>query len=240
MMATIPREYIDNFTVVINAVSADAQSRLVKALEKVSMDDIAAARDEIIAIMDTILGPYTDNVAAIAAEFYDGLRAWSGLSGYRAEAVSNRDPAATGGAVRAFMETQVEGKPFVELQNLLIERVDYEIKRAANECVAENCKRDPAKPKWARVPTGLDTCSFCIMLASRGFTYQSDEVASHAHANCDCRIVPSWDKANPAVQGYDPDLYYKMWKHPEDYPELREARNARRRELYAEKKERQE
>lgn len=237
-MAAIPRAYIDNFTSVVNAVSADAQSRLAKALERVQIDDVAYARDEIIAIMDAVLGPYTDNVAAIAAAFYDGLREWYGVDdGFTADVVSNRDPAATYGAVRAFMETVVEGKPRAELHNLLMERADYEIKRASNECVAANCKRDPKKPKWARVPTGADTCQFCIMLASRGFTYQSDEVASHAHANCDCRIVPSWDKADPAVQGYDPDEYYDMYRNPEKYPQLQEARNARRRELKQERKE---
>lgn len=231
----IPREYIDNFTRVINLASGDAQARLARALESVVIDDIATARDEIIAIMDTILGPYTDNVAAVAAAFYDGLREMSGAKAeYTAEAVSNRNPDATAGAVRAFMETQVEGKPFSELENLLLQRADYEVKRAANECVAHNARKDPARPKWARVPSGVDTCQFCIMLASRGFAYQSEETASHAHANCDCRIVPSWDKS-PAVQGYDPDLYYDMWKHPEDYPELRDASNARRRELYVER-----
>lgn len=210
-MAAIPREYLDNFTNVINGVSRDAQSRLVKALSGFEVEDIAVARDEIIAIMDTILGPYTDNIAAIAAEFYDGLRRWYGIAdNYTAQAESLRDPAATDGAVRAFMETQVKGEPFEALETLLTERVDYEIKRAANECVAYNCKRDPKKPKWARVPTGADTCDFCIMLASRGFAYQSEETASHAHANCDCRIVPSWSK-NPEVQGYDPQAYYEMY-----------------------------
>ena len=218
-MATIPRAYIDNFSRVVNLVSADAQKRLVKALENVEVDDIAAARDEIIAIMDAVLGPYTDNVAAIAAEFYDGLRVWSGIvDGFVADPISNRDPYATDGAVRAFMQTQVDGEPFSELQRLLLERADYEIRRAANECVAANCRRDPKRPKWARVPTGADTCAFCIMLASRGFTYQSEETASHAHADCDCRIVPSWDRS-PAVQGYDPDLYYDMYRHPEKYRE---------------------
>lgn len=237
-MAAIPRTYIENFTKVINAMSADAQDKIAKALQGVSLEDVAYARDEIISIMDAILGPYTDNVAAVSAMFYDGLREWYGISdGFAADAVSMRDPAATDGAVRAFMETVVEGRPYDELYNLLFERADYEMKRAANECVAENCKRDPRKPKWARVPTGMDTCEFCIMLASRGFSYQSAEVASHAHANCDCRIVPSWDKEDPAVQGYDPDKYYDMYRNPDEYPELREARNARRRELRQERKE---
>lgn len=217
-MATIPRAYIDNFSAVINAVSADAQKRLANALERIEVDDIAKARDEIIAVMDLILSPYTDDVAAIAATFYDGLRKWFGITdGFYAVSESLRDPAATAGAVRAFMETQVKGMPRSKLNELLLERVDYEVKRSANECVAFNAKRDPMRPKWARVPAGADTCDWCLMLASRGFAYLSDEAASHTHANCDCRIVPSWDKDKPSVQGYDPDLYYDMWKHPEKY-----------------------
>jgi hypothetical protein len=46
--------------------------------------------------------------------------------------------------------------------------------------------------------------------------YHSEETASHAHANCNCVITPSWDKS-PLAQGYDPDKYYDMWKHPEKY-----------------------
>lgn len=219
-MTTIPRAYVDNFTRVINGISDDAQKKLAKALEGVVIDDIAAARNEIIAIMDTLLAPYTDNVAAVAATFYDGLRAYFGIDdGFMAESESMREPAATAGAVRAFMQTQVDGKPFETLENLLTERVDYECKRAANECIAYNAKNDPKRPKWARVPTGAETCEWCIMLASRGFAYLSEEAASHTHANCDCRVIPSWDKDNPAVQGYDPDLYYDMWKHPEKYKE---------------------
>ena len=236
-MVEIPRAYVENFTLVVNRMSEDAQEKLVKALEGFEVGDIATARNEIIAIMYTLLGPYTDNVAAISAQFYDGLREWFGISdGFMAESVSMRDPGATDGAVRAFMETQVDGKPFEELEKLLVERVDYEMKRASNECIAHNAKRDPKRPKWARIPAGGETCEWCIMLASRGFRYQSEEVASHTHANCDCRIVPSWDRKNPAVQGYDPKEYYEKYKHPEDFPELREARNARRRELYAERK----
>lgn len=217
-MTTIPRAYVDNFTRVINGISDDAQKKLAKALEGVVIDDIAAARNEIIAIMDTLLAPYTDNVAAVAATFYDGLRAYFGIDdGFMAESESMREPAATAGAVRAFMQTQVDGKPFETLENLLTERVDYECKRAANECIAYNAKNDPKRPKWARVPTGAETCEWCIMLASRGFAYLSEEAASHTHANCDCRVIPSWDKDNPAVQGYDPELYYDMWKHPEKY-----------------------
>lgn len=36
---------------------------------------------------------------------------------------------------------------------------------------------DPTKPKWARVPRGSDPCAFCVMLATRGFEYLSEETA---------------------------------------------------------------
>ena len=83
-------------------------------------------------------------------------------------------------------------------------------------------KRKRNKPqsgvRFARVPSGGETCPFCIMLASRGAVYYSEQTAGadgHYHANCRCRIVPSWGLAE--IEGYDPDLYYDMWKHPEKY-----------------------
>lgn len=41
-----------------------------------------------------------------------------------------------------------------------------------------NAARDPLRPKWARVPSGTETCQFCLMLASRGFAYTSEKSAS--------------------------------------------------------------
>lgn len=91
--------------------------------------------------------------------------------------------------------------------------------------------------RFARVPMGgRETCDFCIMLASRGFVYHTKETAGelkHYHVNCACRIVPGFE--GDRVDGYDPDYFYDVWKHPEDHPEVRDARNARRRELYREK-----
>ena len=71
-------------------------------------------------------------------------------------------------------------------------------------------------------------------LSTKGGWYVSSGIITH---NCDCRVIPSWDRKNPSVQGYDPKEYYDMYEHPENYPELKEAINARRRQLYAEKKQ---
>lgn len=226
----IPREYIDNFTRVINALSDDAKKKLSKALEGIDATDLETLRAEIIAVMDLILAPYTDNAAAVAATFYDGLREYQGIAdGFYALSESMRQYETTAGAVYTYTEKHPQLDD--ELMRQLERQVGYEIKRAANECVAFNSKRDPLKPKWARVPkftpttyapwsgkpgvthnkelAQSGTCLFCTMLASRGFAYQSQETASHAHDGCDCTIVPSWKKAT--IKGYDPDALYDEW-----------------------------
>ncbi len=59
--------------------------------------------------------------------------------------------------------------------------------------------------RFARVPRDGETCTFCIMLASRGFVYWSRETAgefNHYHRNCRCLVIP--DDGSGEVEGYDP------------------------------------
>lgn len=215
----IPRSYIENYSKALNIVSSKARAALADALMKVDYTaDVASIRNAVIAIMLPACGASAIMAARLAAEFYNGLRARFGIDdGFMALVDSRREPEATEGAIRAFADKLDDSIPNVAaFQQLCADRIDYETRKAANECVAYNAKNDPKKPRWARIPTGAETCEFCIMLASRGFVYHSEETASHAHAHCDCRVVPSWDKS-PLVQGYDPDKYYDMWKHPEKY-----------------------
>lgn len=218
-MAQIPREYIDNFTKAINKLSADLQAKLSDALARVDLTDVSAARDAIIDIMELYLGPYTDMAAILAAEFYDGLREQAVGAKLGAYAESGREPVATEKAVRGIMQDVVDGKAVETVTSNLLGRADYEIKRSAGECVYRNGKRDPIKPKYARVPSGSETCRFCIMLASRGFAYRNEKTAGgdgHYHANCDCRIVPGFD-GETKVPGYDPKKLYHQWIGMESY-----------------------
>lgn len=215
----IPRSYVENYSKALNVVSDRARAQLVDTLARVDYTaDVADVRNAVIAIMQQACGASSTMAARLAADFYDGLRARFGIDdGYMAEVDSRREPEATEGAVRAFAQDLVDEKPVEQFIGKCADRIDYETRRAANECMAHNARRDPRKPKWARVPVGSETCSFCIMLASRGFAYQNEDTASHAHANCDCRVIVSWDKS-PSAQGYDPDKYYEMWKNGSTVP----------------------
>lgn len=209
----IPRSYIENYSRALNVISERARASLVDALSQIDYTaDVASVREAVIAAMQPACGASSSAAARLAADFYDGLRALFGIDdGFMAEADGMRNAEATEGAVRAFAQDLVDGKPSEQFVNKCLERLDYETRRSANMCMAHNAKRDPRKPKWARIPTGAETCPWCLMLASRGFDYNSEAAADHNHAGCDCKVVPSWDKS-PEAQGYDPDAYYDEWQ----------------------------
>lgn len=208
----IPRSLIDELTREVNALSGAARAQAAMAIDNVLAEwdgqDVAALRTAAFAALDALLSAYADLSAARAAEFYDSARkAQSVRRKYRAVAESLRDPKATEGAVRAIVEYAKNGD-IERFRREALDRVDAEMRRAANECVAYNAGKDPAKPRYARVPSG-DSCPFCLMLASFGFQYRSKEAASHSHRNCDCRVVPSFGDAS--VKGYDPDGMYSRY-----------------------------
>jgi len=230
----IPRSWILRYSRSLRGVSNQARATLAEALQQVDWNqDVATIRSHVVAIMQACCGASSTMAARLAADFYDGLRIEFGIDDeFSAVVDPKRDPMATEGAVRAFAEDLVEGKQDSFVSKCL-DRIESEVLTAANRCVRENVRRDPKKPRYARVPTGAETCRFCIMLASRGFVYHTKDLATHAHANCDCRVVPSWDKGKASVEGYDPDYYKDCYSNPDKHPEICEAINARRRELYA-------
>lgn len=120
------------------------------------------------------------------------------------------------------------------------------VKQVGADTTLKNAMRDGAQFAW--VPHG-DTCSFCITLASRGWQYMSKKAlknghAEHIHANCDCQYAVRFD-GKSGVGGYDPDKYLAQYNAAGGdinkmrrmrYKENKDVINARKRELYAERK----
>ena len=82
--------------------------------------------------------------------------------------------------------------------------------RSLNETIIANVGRDKAKGvRFARVTTGRETCTFCLMLASRGAVYHTRKTAGDFksfHRGCDCKVVPGFENDPLAVlvEGHDP------------------------------------
>ena len=87
------------------------------------------------------------------------------------------------------------------------------IQSAGRMHVQNNIRMDPTQPRWARIPKG-ETCEFCLMLASRGFDYLTEETASLGgsfhNGACDCAVVPSWIESK--ISGYNPYLLEQRWQ----------------------------
>ncbi|PLS26249.1 phage protein [Bifidobacterium parmae] len=87
------------------------------------------------------------------------------------------------------------------------------VRTTARLTVERSAAVDPTRPKYARVPTGSYTCAFCVMCASRGFDYSSEETAGKFkpfHTGDDCRIIPSWGVYK--FNAYNPEYYMSMYE----------------------------
>ena len=121
------------------------------------------------------------------------------------------------------------------------------VKQVGADTTLKNAERDGAQFAW--VPHG-DTCAFCVTLASRGWQYMSKSAlrnghAEHIHAHCDCEYAVRFD-GKSTVASYDPDKYLEEYydsngdinkMRRKRYAQNKDAINARKRELYASKKE---
>lgn len=90
--------------------------------------------------------------------------------------------------------------------------------------------RDYRKPKYARVPSGAETCAWCWSLAGLGFQYKSAESASHSHSGCDCVITPSWGESG--VEGYDSEYYANLFRDARSWLNSAEAPEELKRRVY--------
>lgn len=185
---------------------------LLERLSTLDYTDIADLRKKVIEIAESIIEAAADNSAALAAEFYDLVRVEAIGKPIGAVAAPMWEPEAFRGSVRALVQDVVNGATVESFYNSIVDRADYTIKKSAGDCVAKNSARDKKNRGYARVPTGFETCDFCIMLASRGNVYHTSESAGaidHYHSKCDCRVTPWFD--GMAVSGYDPDKLFDQY-----------------------------
>ena len=225
----VPRSVLDGYDDAVQASIKAVQNELKASLSLVDYSaPVEQIRTEVVALMDAYCGAASSVGARLSSEFYSGLREMVTGSTSRLSLQSGRSREATERAVRAFVQQLVDGdgdEAIEAFEDLLLERVEYEAKRAIAYNTIDNARLDPDQPRFARVPQGERTCDFCLMLASRGPVYLTEESAgafTKFHAHCDCKVVPFWDSVTNgtsrrrsigmSVEGYDPDAYYEQYQ----------------------------
>lgn len=167
-------------------------------------------------LMGSALPNFLDLTATLACDLFDELADECGFKGDHARLYETTDWQMVDRKVHYLAGFLNEGDKD-KFKSEVADLTHYYCKRAAYDNMVKNCQAQ--KVKWARVPTGLETCAFCFMLASRGFVYQSEEKASAGdhgyHDNCDCVVIPGFQgkDGNPRVKidGYDPETMYENW-----------------------------
>ena len=191
-----------------------AQSQLRDFLSSFRLDgDPTRVRNELVQFFPTLVTTYGDVSALLATDFYDMLRdVPPSAASFRAAFAAPVDPGKAVGAARWAV-----GALFDEDPDLFTSRISGAAQRLVTQrgrdTIFDNAGRDPVRTSVARVPSGADTCRFCIMLASRGPVY-TDLVAAGEmndfHDNCDC--VPTViRKRSDFPEGYDPERFTDLY-----------------------------
>lgn len=166
--------------------------------------------------MRGVIGAYGDAASALAAQWYDKTMGDAGAKLPEAVTVTALSDEALEADAKALAALYRQGKTerFVDLAARI---ADNKVRKSLNETVMTNAKRDRKKGvRFARVTSGSETCTFCMMLASRGAVYYSRKSAGefdHWHDNCHCKIVAGYeiDPMATLVEGHSPkeagDLY---------------------------------
>lgn len=174
---------------------------------------VAELRDEAIDAIDSSLYAFGDQASELALDLFEEIV----VDGYGLDADTVIedviDPKMIDGGVRYSARRLVEGDTEAFTRDVA-DLTRYYIKRSAMETMERNCHRNDLR--YARVPSGRETCAFCFMLSSRGFVYRSEQTAGSSHAyhrDCDCVIVPGFKGLDPTdqVEGYDPNGMLDRW-----------------------------
>ena len=173
-----------------------------------------ATRDALLAFVPVLTAQYGDIAATLAADFYEESRAASGARG--SFTALSADVVAAG-AVEAKVRYTAGHLWTPSPENMLgalLVAADKYVKQPGWDTVAANARREGVR--WARVPTGAKTCSWCLVLASRDAVYQSKASAGgdghRFHGDCDC-VPTRIGKASDYPTGYLPDDYYAKYQH---------------------------
>lgn len=179
-MRQLPLSFVERYTSQLHSLSDVARSKLAGALSRLNADS-PNFRDSVAGLFEYHAQVSAEAAAEIARAFYQGASAYLTGEVPDVEAISGFDENAALAAAYAIEDSTASR---ADMTRQLGNALGYQINRAAGVATRNCGKQDKRHPKFARVPTGAETCAWCISMAGLGFHYMSEETASHTHSNC--------------------------------------------------------
>lgn len=208
------------------AASVTARQRISAWMAANPDATVAETREAAIGIVDGVTQVSSDASASAAAWLYDEVARMAREDLPAAVTATVYSPEAVEEAVHTMARHLDNGDAEAFLRACGLYAED-KAKRSANQTMLTNATRDAKRGvRFARVPTGAETCSWCYMLATRGADYLSRESAGEIdkfHRKCDCKVVPGFESNKYAelVEGWRPDEAYARMKEIERQTGLR-------------------
>ena len=198
----------------------DLLARALNGLSKNAQRDLALVflgyesntellKTEIPQVWESLLEKYGSASSELGARMFEQWAARIDIDSPEVKRVRAVDPE----RARARLEWALSSKS--PRENLMV-LVDELVKQPARRTLAASA--DANGVKFARVPSGSETCAFCFMLASRGAVYLSEATAGKMdkfHGKCDCQIVPVRGPQD-YPEGYHPDAMYDAYARARD------------------------
>lgn len=225
---------LDAYDTLIDGLSESGQSYVRRMLgawaEAHPGYSVADMRDYAIGVLADACGTYGESCAGVAADFYEGQAADANVRSALVEGAADRAKAER---VVRYKAQKLAAGDYGGFVSELCSYLDTSVRRTANLTTMANAKRDRRRSsagmrkagvrgvRFARIPRGGETCTFCVMLASRGAVYHSRDKAGlmrRFHRGCKCKVVPGYgdDPMRTLVEGHDPHEAYDLWKRYEE------------------------
>lgn len=201
--------------------AADVESSVLAWCRSHEDATVAEKREAAKLIMEGFVQGYDDVAAEFAAQWYDRRAEQGGARLDQAVTMTTYRPDAVDAVARYQAKKLAKGGD-AAFAKACGEFARDDAFRSLNETISANVGRDKGKGvRFARVPTGFETCTFCLMLASRGAVYHTRKTAGefkHFHRRCDCKIVPGFgdDPDAELVEGVRPKELYELYKQFKD------------------------
>lgn len=189
--------------------AADVESSVLAWCRSHDGATVAEKREAAKLIMEGFVQGYDDVAAEFAAQWYDHRAEQGGARLDQAVTMTTYRPDSVDAVARYQAKKLAKGGD-AEFAKACGEFARNDAFKSLNETISANVGRDKDKGvRFARVPTGFETCTFCLMLASRGAVYHTRKTAGefkHFHRRCDCKVVPSFedDADGELVEGVRP------------------------------------
>lgn len=203
------KAYNDEVARLGNEAASNVEESIMGWCREHESATVAEKREAAKLIMEGFVQAYDDTAAKFAADWYDYRAEKSGAGLDRAITTTTYSPESVDDVARYQAKKLLDGDD-AAFAKACGEYARNDLFRSLNETILDNVGRDKDKgAMFARVPTGFETCPFCLMLASRGAVYYTRKSAggwNHFHRGCDCKVVPSFDPDPDAevVEGVKP------------------------------------